>query len=62
MAGKLYIIGTPIGNLSDMTFRAIETLKEVDFVACEDTRVSAKLLNYFEIKKPLVSYYEHNAK
>ena len=62
MDGKLFVVGTPIGNLSDMTFRAVETLKEVDFVACEDTRVSAKLLNYFEIKKPLVSYYEHNAK
>ena len=60
MSGKLFVVGTPIGNLSDMTFRAIETLKKVDFVACEDTRVSAKLLNYFEIKKPLVSYYEHN--
>ena len=60
MSGKLFVVGTPIGNLSDMTFRAIETLKKVDFVACEDTRVSAKLLNYFEIKKPLVSYHEHN--
>ena len=62
MSGKLFVVGTPIGNLSDMTFRAVETLKSVDFVACEDTRVSAKLLNHFEIKKPLVSYYEHNAK
>ena len=62
MSGTLFVVGTPIGNLSDMTFRAVETLKAVDFVACEDTRVSAKLLNYFEIKKPLVSYYEHNAK
>ena len=62
MSGKLFVVGTPIGNLSDMTFRAVETLKEVDFVACEDTRVSAKLLNHFEIKKPLVSYYKHNAK
>ncbi|MBQ8883606.1 MAG: 16S rRNA (cytidine(1402)-2'-O)-methyltransferase, partial [Oscillospiraceae bacterium] len=57
---KLYIIGTPIGNLSDMTFRAVETLKSVDFVCAEDTRVSAKLLNYFEIKKPMVSYHRHN--
>lgn len=62
MAGKLYVVGTPIGNLSDMTYRAVEVLKEVDFVACEDTRVSAKLLSCFEIKKPLVSYYEHNTK
>lgn len=58
--GKLFIIGTPIGNLSDMTFRAVEALKNVDFICAEDTRVSAKLLNYFEIKKPMVSYHRHN--
>lgn len=57
---KLYIISTPIGNLSDMTFRAVETLKTVDFIAAEDTRVSIKLLNYFDIKKPMISYFEHN--
>lgn len=59
--GTLYLVGTPIGNLSDMTFRAVETLKNVDFICAEDTRVTAKLLNYFEIKKPMVSYHEHNA-
>ena len=59
---KLYIVGTPIGNLGDMTFRAVETLKAVDFICAEDTRVTAGLLNHFGIKKPLVSYYEHNAK
>ncbi len=59
--GTLYLVGTPIGNLSDMTFRAVETLKSVDFICAEDTRVTAKLLNYFEIKKPMVSYHEHNA-
>ena len=59
---KLYIVGTPIGNLGDMTYRAVETLKSVDFICAEDTRVTAKLLNHFEIRKPLVSYYEHNAK
>ncbi|MBR1764821.1 MAG: 16S rRNA (cytidine(1402)-2'-O)-methyltransferase [Ruminococcus sp.] len=60
--GKLYVVGTPIGNLGDMTFRAVETLKTVDFICAEDTRVTAKLLNHFEIKKPLVSYHEHNAR
>lgn len=60
MSGKLYVVGTPIGNLSDMTPRAVETLKKVDFIAAEDTRVTLKLLNHFEIKNSLVSYYEHN--
>ena len=58
--GKLYVVGTPIGNLSDMSERAKQVLNEVDFIAAEDTRVSLKLLNVFGIKKPLVSYYEHN--
>lgn len=62
MSGKLFVVGTPIGNLQDMTFRGIETLKSVDFICAEDTRVTAKLLNYFDIKKPLISYHEHNAK
>lgn len=62
MPGKLYIVGTPIGNLGDMTYRAVETLKSVDFIAAEDTRVTQKLLSYFDIKKPLVSYHEHNRK
>ncbi len=57
---KLYIVGTPIGNLGDMSPRAIKTLETVDFIAAEDTRVTLKLLNHFGIKKPLVSYYEHN--
>ena len=60
--GTLYVVGTPIGNLGDMTYRAVETLEKVDFICAEDTRVTAKLLNYFEIKKPLISYHEHNAK
>ena len=59
--GTLYVVGTPIGNLGDMTYRAVETLEKVDFICAEDTRVSSKLLNYFEIKTPLVSYHEHNA-
>lgn len=60
MAGTLYIVGTPIGNLEDMSYRAIETLRQVDFIAAEDTRVTLKLLNHFEIKKPMVSYHDHN--
>lgn len=58
--GRLYVVGTPIGNLEDMTPRAVRTLGDVDFIAAEDTRVTAKLLNHFGIKKPMVSYYEHN--
>ena len=60
MAGTLYIVGTPIGNLGDLSPRALETLETVDFIAAEDTRVTLKLLNHFEIKKPLISYFEHN--
>lgn len=60
MVGKLYVVGTPIGNLFDMTPRALETLKTVDFIAAEDTRVTLKLLNYFNIKNNLVSFHEHN--
>jgi 16S rRNA (cytidine1402-2'-O)-methyltransferase len=60
MCGKLYVVGTPIGNLGDLSPRAVETLNSVDFIAAEDTRVTLKLLNHFDIKKPLVSYYEHN--
>lgn len=60
MSGTLYLVATPIGNLGDFSPRAVETLKAVDFVAAEDTRVSVKLLNHFDIKKSLVSYHEHN--
>ena len=60
MSGTLYLVAPPIGNLGDFSPRAIETLEKVDFIAAEDTRVSVKLLNHFEIKKPLVSYHEHN--
>lgn len=60
MTGTLYVVGTPIGNLGDISPRALETLKKVDFIAAEDTRVTIKLLNHFGIKKPLVSYFEHN--
>ncbi len=60
MSGKLFVVGTPIGNLGDISPRGLETLEAVDFIAAEDTRVTLKLLNHFEIKKPLVSYHEHN--
>lgn len=60
MSGKLYVVGTPIGNLSDFSPRAVETLRKVDFIAAEDTRVTVKLLNHFEINKPMLAYYEHN--
>ncbi len=60
MSGILYVTGTPIGNLSDLSPRAAQTLAEVDFIAAEDTRVTLKLLNHLGIKKPMVSYYEHN--
>ncbi|MCI5621286.1 MAG: 16S rRNA (cytidine(1402)-2'-O)-methyltransferase [Lachnospiraceae bacterium] len=60
MAGKLYLCATPIGNLEDITFRVLRTLREVDLIAAEDTRNSIKLLNHFEIKTPMTSYHEYN--
>lgn len=60
MAGKLYLCATPIGNLEDITFRVLRTLKEVDLIGAEDTRHSIKLLNYFDIKTPMTSYHEYN--
>ncbi len=58
--GVLYLVPTPIGNLEDMTFRAIRILKEVDYIAAEDTRQTKKLCNHFEIETPITSYHEHN--
>lgn len=60
MIGKLYVVGTPIGNLKDLTMRAVETLKLADFIAAEDTRVALKLFNYLDLKKKIFSYFEHN--
>src|SRR5438094_2923797 len=58
--GRLYVVATPIGNLEDITFRAVRVLKEADLIACEDTRHTAKLLHHYGIDKPTVSYHEHN--
>ena len=59
--GTLYVVGTPIGNMGDITFRAVNTLRSVDLICAEDTRVTQKLLNHYDISKPLISYHEHNA-
>lgn len=60
MSGKIYLVATPIGNLGDISARALEVLREADLIAAEDTRNSLRLLNHFEIKKPLTSYHEYN--
>jgi len=62
LTGTLYLVATPIGNLSDISARAVKTLREADFIAAEDTRVTRKILTHLEIKKPLVSYYKHNSR
>src|SRR5882724_10973886 len=59
-SGALYVVSTPIGNLEDITVRALRLLAEVDLIACEDTRQTAKLLNHYGIRKPTISYHEHN--
>ena len=58
----LYIVSTPIGNINDITYRAIEVLKHCDLIICEDTRVSSKLLKHYDIKKPLMTYNDHSCK
>jgi 16S rRNA (cytidine1402-2'-O)-methyltransferase len=60
MAGKLFLVATPIGNLEDITYRAVRVLREADVIACEDTRQTRKLLDHYDISKPTVSYHEHN--
>ncbi len=60
--GTIYLVATPVGNLDDISFRAIQTLQDADLIAAEDTRHTLKLLNHYHIKKPLISYYEHNRK
>src|SRR5947209_3162936 len=60
MSGTLYVVATPIGNLEDMSYRAIRILKEVDLIACEDTRHTRHLLDHYGIDRPMLSYHEHN--